>query len=307
VGARPDTRLVGIGAPTALHISKRAFAELQSGRAGAPRLSVLTPLSEIVEKLNEYQPEMIFTYPSFVRRLVEEEDAGRLRINPRRIVSAAETLSADVRRLVTATWNASVVDSYGTTEGGLLGAECDAARGIHIAEDMIVFEVVDEHNRRVPDGIQGSKVLVTNLFNRTLPLIRYELSDLVTLESGGCPCGRSYARVTSIEGRREDYMVLRARGGGFIRLHAARLRAPLVGVPGLREYQVVPSDERLTLRLSIRREVDAEIARAHAADVVQSALREAGAEMLVTTELVDIIERAGTGAKERLVLSCPRH
>src|SRR5262245_24010486 len=219
VGARPDTRLIGIGAPTALHITNRAFAEMQSGRAGTPRLSVLTPLPEIVDKLNDYQPEMVFTYPSFVRRLAEEQEAGRLRIRPRRIVSAAEALSAEVRRLVSATWNASVVDSYGTTEAGLLGAECDAANGIHLAEDMIILEVVDEHNRRVPDGVQGSKVLVTNLFNRTLPLIRYEFSDLVTRASGACSCGRPYARVTAIEGRREDYMVLRARDGGYIRLH----------------------------------------------------------------------------------------
>ena len=98
-------------------------------------------------------------------------------------------------------------------------------------------------------------------------------------------------------------MVLRAHGGGRIRLHAARLRAPLAGVPGLRQYQVVPGEQQLTLRFSIRREADAEMVRAHAADVVRSALRTAGADMLVTTELVDVIERAGTGAKEKLVCS----
>jgi hypothetical protein len=107
--------------------------------------------------------------------------------------------------------------------------------------------------------------------------------------------------VTSIEGRREDYMVLRALGGGSIRLHAARLRAPLAGVPGVRQYQVVPGDVRLTLRLSVRSDTDVETARAHAIDVVRSALGAAGAEVSVTAELVDAIERAGTGAKEKLV------
>ncbi|HEY7187723.1 MAG TPA: AMP-binding protein [Vicinamibacterales bacterium] len=301
MGARPDARVVGIGAPTALHISNRAFAELGSGRTAAPRLSVLTPVSELVGQLNDYQPEIIFTYASFARRLVEEQDAGRLRIHPRRIASTAEALSADVRRLVRDTWDARVVDSYGTTEGGLLGSECDAGQGIHIAEDMLVFEVVDDHNRRVPDGTQGSKVLMTCLFNRTLPLIRYEISDLVTLERSACPCGRPYARVTSIEGRREDYMVLRAAAGGSIRLHASRLRAPLAGVPGLRQYQVAPREGQLTLKLAVRNPADAESARTRATDIIRSVLCAAGADVSVSTEIVDTIERVGTAAKEKLL------
>ena len=297
----PEARVIGIGAPNALHITNRAFAELRAGRADAPRLSVLTPLPELVAQLNDYQPEMIFTYPSFVRRLVEEHEAGRLRIHPRRIASTAEALSNDVRTMVRDSWNARVVDNYGTTEGGVLGCECDAGQGIHIAEDMVVFEVVDEGNRRVPDGTQGSKVLVTTLFNRTLPLIRYEISDLATLDAGQCPCGRPYARVTSIEGRREDYMVLRARDGECIRLHAARLRAPLAGVPGLRQYQIAPTEGRLILRISIRGDADETTSCARATEVVRSALWAAGADVSVSTEVVNTIERAGTGAKEKLI------
>jgi len=301
MGAEADTRVIGIGAPTALHITNRAFAELRAGHADAPRLSVLTPLPELVAHLNDYQPEMIFTYPSFARRLVEEHDAGRLRIHPRCIASTAEALSNVVRTMVRDAWNARVIDSYGITEGGMLGCECDASQGIHIAEDMVVFEVVDDDNRRVPDGTQGSKVLVTSLFNRTLPLIRYEISDLATLDAGQCPCGRPYARVTSIEGRREDYMVLPARDGECIRLHAARLRAPLAGVPGLRQYQIAPMEGRLILRLSMRSDADETASCAMATEVVQSALRAAGADVSVSTEVVDTIERAGTGAKEKLV------
>ena len=301
MGSRPETRVVGIGAPTALHVTNRAFAELQSRHSDAPRLWVLTPLPELVDKLNDYQPEMIYTYPSFARRLAEEQEAGRLTIQPRRVVSTAEALSSDVRTRIRETWGAHVVDSYGTTEGGLLGSECDAAHGIHIAEDMVVFEVVDEHDRRVPDGTPGSKVLVTNLFNRALPLIRYELSDIATLATGGCACGRPYARVTAIEGRREDYMTLTALGGGCVRIHAARLRAPLAGVPGLRQYQVVPAPDRVVLRLSVRSDADVSATRASALAVARKALRDAGADTSVTTEVVDTIERAGTGAKERLV------
>ena len=305
MGAKPDSRLVGIGAPSPLHVTNRAFAELQAGRAGAPRLSVVTPVSELVDSLNAYQPEVIFTYASFARRLVEEQQAGRLRIHPGRIVSTAEVLEPEVRSQVHDTWNARVLNSYGTTEAGLLGSECDSSTGIHIAEDMIVFEVVDEQNRPVPDGVPGAKVLMTNLFNRVLPLIRYELSDIATLDRDTCACGRPYARVTAIDGRREDYMTLRARDGGHIRIHAGRLRAPLAGVPGLRQYQLVPMTERLSLRLSVRDDAAVETTKALATEVVRAALRSAGADVMVTTQVVDSIERAGTGAKEKLVAAAP--
>jgi len=303
-GVGPDTRLVGIGAPTALHVTNRAFAELRSGRSDAPRLSVLTPMPELVDKLNAYQPEMLLTYPSFVRRLVEEQEAGRLRIRPRLIASTAEVLEAEVRHRARDTWGARVIDSYGTTEGGLLGTECDAANGIHVSEDLVVFEVVDESNRRVPDLTQGSRLLITNLFNRTLPLIRYEFTDLVTLETNPCACGRPYARVLGIEGRREDYLSLRAAGGGSVRIHVGRLRGPLIAVAGLRQFQVVANADRVTVRLSVRNESEAPAVLAAAIEAANGALRAAGADVSVAGELVTAIERTGTGAKEKLVVHC---
>jgi phenylacetate-CoA ligase len=303
MGARPETRLVGIGAPTPLHITNQAFAALRSGRRDAPRLSVLTPLPELVQALNDYQPEMVLTYPSFTRRLIEEQEAGRLQIYPKRVATAAEVLTNHVRERVRETWNARVLDSYGTTEAGLLGTECDAAMGIHLAEDMVVYEVVDHDGQRVPDGASGARILVTTLFNRALPLIRYEISDIATLESGPCACGRPYGRVTAIEGRREEYMTLRALGGGTIRIHAGRLRAPLVGVPGLRQFQVVPGEDHLTLRMSVRSGADVDRTRASAAHVVCAVLHEMGADVRVTSELVESINGAGTGAKEKLVAS----
>jgi len=302
LGAGPGTKVVGIGAPTPLHITNRAFAELQAGHSDAPRLSVLTPLPELVAKLNDYQPEIIVTYPSFARRLAEEQEAGRLRIRPDRIASTAEVLTKDVRARVLKALGARMLDSYGTTEAGLLGTECDAANGIHIAEDVLVYEVVDQDGRRLPEGMSGARVLVTNLCNRLLPLIRYEISDIATLDSAPCRCGRPYARVTAIDGRREDYMTLRAVQGGTIRIHAGRLRAPLAGVPGLRQFQVAPGAERVTLRMSVRHDADSEAVRQSAARIARNVLNNLGADVVVAAELVDAVERAGTGAKERLVV-----
>jgi len=63
--------MVGIGAPSPVHLSNRFHAETRAINADAPRLSVVTPIEEIVEALNRYQPQIIVTYPSLIRRLAE--------------------------------------------------------------------------------------------------------------------------------------------------------------------------------------------------------------------------------------------
>ena len=69
MGVTPSTRVAAIGSPSPLHLTNRVFPEIQTGRSGAPRLSVLTPLREIVAALNTYQPGLVITYSSLVRIL----------------------------------------------------------------------------------------------------------------------------------------------------------------------------------------------------------------------------------------------
>jgi phenylacetate-CoA ligase len=301
-GISADTRVLGIGAPTPLHMTNRLFAELRAGRADAPRLSVTTPLREVVDALNAYQPEALITYPSFVRRLAEEQRAGRLRIAPRQFCTAAETLTQEVRDLARETWGAAVLNAYGATEANLIGMECPWASGLHVLEDLLVLEVVDENNRPVPPGVAGHKVLVTTLFNRTLPFIRYELSDLVTVAEGLCSCGRPHLRLASVQGRREDVLSLPARNGGHVRVHALQLRAPLLRLPGIRQFQVSPRPGGLLVRLVLGDAPPAEEVLRSARRAIEAELDHIGAVVeTLSVEAAADIGRAGTSAKENLV------
>jgi phenylacetate-CoA ligase len=301
-GVSAGTRVVGIGSPSPLHMTNRLFAELRAGRPDAPRLSVTTPIREVVEALNAYKPEALITYPSFVRRLAEEQQAGRLRIAPRQFCTAAETLTQDVRDLAREAWGAAVLNAYGATEANLIGIECPWAAGLHVPEDLLVLEVVDENDRPVPSGVAGHKLLVTNLFNRTLPFIRYELSDLVTVAEGPCPCGRPHLRLASVQGRREDVLSLPARNGGQVSVHAIQLQIPLNRMTEVRQFQVSPRPAGLLVRVVLRDtpwagEILRSVRRAIAAELDQAG---AAVEEL-TVEAVDEIGRSGTGAKEKLV------
>ena len=96
-----------------------------------------------------------------IRRLAEEQRAGRLRIAPKLFRSAAEALAPDVKDLVEEVWKAPIADGYTATETGIMAVDCEHRSGMHIAEDLVVLEVVDAENRPVLPGSQGARMLAT--------------------------------------------------------------------------------------------------------------------------------------------------
>jgi putative adenylate-forming enzyme len=303
LGVLPNTRSIGIGAPSPIHLSNRFYAELRAGRPSAPVLDVTMPVEHVVEELNSYQPEALTTYPSFMRVLAHEQQSGRLRISPRFFRSAAESLTLEVRGLVRAVWNVPVFNGYASTEVGVMGQECEHQLGIHLAEDLSVYEVVDEQNRPMPVGVPGAKILVTTLSNPTLPLIRYELTDVVTLAGGACRCGLPFTRLASIEGRREEVLRFPRNGGGVVEVHAIRLHSPLIGMEGLQQFQVAPLPDGLQISISVRPDHDSEAMRLKTEQTIRTVLEKLGVGAVrIDVKVVDGIARVGSGAKMKLVV-----
>jgi putative adenylate-forming enzyme len=188
-------------------------------RIGQLHLFAADPLETIVERLNEYQPETLVGYASMASLLAEEQRQGRLHIAPRSIFCASDTLTDAMRQRIEEAWPLKPFNTYGMTEGGILAAECSEHQGMHLFEDFLILEVVDQHNRPVPVGEAGEKVLLTVLFRRTQPLIRYEVSDLVQMSRlERCACGRPFALIESIQGRTIDILYLPSASGGEERI-----------------------------------------------------------------------------------------
>jgi phenylacetate-coenzyme A ligase PaaK-like adenylate-forming protein len=303
IGITPDMRGLGIGAPSPVHMSYRFSAEFRAIRPGAPTLFVTSPIEEIVAQLNAYQPDYLLTYPSLLRGLAEEQRAGRLKIAPRLFRSAAEALAPDVKELVREVWNAPVLDGYAATETGIMAVDCEHRSGMHVAEDLVVLEVVDAENRPVPPGTQGAKMLATVLFNHTLPVIRYEFSDLITLAEGTCPCGLPFRRIERITGRAEEILRFKTSSGGRAEIHAARLRFYLVKVAGIRQYQFGPLSDGILIRLAVYPDCDPRAVEAQSKAIAARALEELGISgAQIDVEFVEKIDRMGGGAKEKIVI-----
>jgi len=112
-----------------------------------------------------------------------------------------------------------VFNVYAATETGGIAAECHQHRGMHLFEDLVIPEVVDDDYRPVPPGQTGDRLLVTVLSSRTIPLIRYEMTDRVRLAARPCLCGLPFQLLDSIEGRADDVLDLPAADGGRVRVH----------------------------------------------------------------------------------------
>jgi phenylacetate-coenzyme A ligase PaaK-like adenylate-forming protein len=295
VGLRPRLprlrlALIGGGAPT--HMSRRGAQCLDVGVHRLLSLAVTQPLDELVRALNEFRPDFMNVYPSTAGLLAEEQIAGRLRLSLSGLTTNSEPLTAGMRGRLEHAFGVGPTDFYATTEG-VWGHDCPGG-SMHLFDDMCIVEIVDDDFRPVPDGEAGSRLLVTNLFNRVQPLIRFEVTDLVAIEPEPCPCGRTLTRVRSLEGRSEDVLCL-----GGVAVHPLQFGV-VTADPDVREFQVVQKGDALRLRVALRDGCSGVEERL--GERVRAELAELGVPRPeVSVERVDALERSPAGKVQIVV------
>jgi phenylacetate-CoA ligase len=220
-----------VAASSAVHPTAAAAAETVGDSIPVTVVSVpvTLPWSELIGRLNETGGQILGGYPSMLIRLADEQRAGRLNLTPAMIVSTSESLLPHVRDALTEAFRVPVVDTFACTEG-LVGSSDPGGSVLSFNSDLCIAELVDEHNRPVQAGCPSAKILLTNLYNWTQPLIRYELPDVFVAEPAAEGAGRLRARV---QGRADD--VLRYPG---VTLHPHVIRSVLVQSRQIADYQV---------------------------------------------------------------------
>jgi phenylacetate-coenzyme A ligase PaaK-like adenylate-forming protein len=209
------------------------------------RLDARAPLAEQVSALNAHRPGVLVAYSSSAAMLAEEQLAGRLRIAPEVVVTTSEVRTVEMEERIREAWGRGPFNGYASTETGFLATDCKHHRGLHLLSELVYLEVVDDEGRPVAPGEPGSRTLVTNLVNRTQPLIRFELNDLVTLAAESCPCGRPHQLIETVDGRRDDILSFPGAHGGTVSVHPLAIRSPLAAIAALREYRVVQEPSAL--------------------------------------------------------------
>jgi phenylacetate-coenzyme A ligase PaaK-like adenylate-forming protein len=194
---------------------------------------------------------MFAGYASALGLLAQEQLEGRLKIHPAIVISSAEPLSAENRALIQQAFGVPPRNNYGCSEGGVMGYECRQGR-MHLNADWVLFEPVDANYQPVPAGQLSDRTLITNLANRVMPIIRYELGDRVSLAEEPCTCGITLP-VVHVEGRTDEILRFAAQEGQMIPILPLALWSVIKETPGVLRFQAIQTaPEQLEIRLEAK-------------------------------------------------------
>lgn len=186
-------------------------------------LDIKTPLDEWCARLEEFRPDIVIGYPSAVKILAELMEAGGVSLKVSRVITCGEPLGAGIRNYLEKIFAASVINFYGASESLALGVETDVKEGMLLFDDMNIIEV------------ENGAMYITSLYNFVQPLIRYQLSDNLSLqeaaENAACP----FTRATGLLGRKEDILWFEDGRGHREFLHPLAIEG--FCIEGLRDYQ----------------------------------------------------------------------
>ncbi|MDH3266851.1 MAG: hypothetical protein OEM25_07795, partial [Gammaproteobacteria bacterium] len=252
-------------------------------------------IAAFIHRMKRFNPKMILGYANALHRVAEFVLEGNLQVavQPRGIVSSAETLTTEAKERVSLAFECPVLDRYGSREVGLIASDCGAGDGLHINADNLVVEIVCG-DRHAEPGETGD-VIVTDLLNYGMPFIRYDLGDRATASDAKCRCGRSLPLIASVDGRQSDFLI--ATDGTEV--HGEFFTHLFYGHPDVIQFQVVQeSREHVVLRI-VPKSIDC---KGDFSEITETTARVLGNGTEVSVELCDSIAPSRTG-KHRFTIS----
>ncbi|XUX01111.1 MAG: phenylacetate--CoA ligase family protein [Dehalogenimonas sp.] len=208
-------------------------------------------LSGCIHRINKHKPELIRGYAESLYELSKFALDHSMPINsPRAVVSSAEMLTEEMRAAIERAFGQKVFDFYGSREISTLAGQC--SKGLyHILGFHNLIELLNQSNQQVKIGETG-KVVVTNLYNYSMPLIRYDIGDLATLGPDICQCGSFLPTITKINGRTREHFS--KEDGTLISPYVFRL--PLISFKWIGDFQIIQEDyKRIRIKIVPRGKV----------------------------------------------------
>lgn len=247
-------------------------------------------MAEYADAVDRFRPETIVSYVAPIVKLAEWLIANGRRIHrPQRILGAAESLHESQRKIIEQAFGCPAYNTYGCREFMLIAAECEHRGGLHVNADHLKVELGGAADAGPSD------VIVTDLHNYGMPLLRYANGDLATAGAGSCTCGRGLPLLASVDGRKLD--ALRTPDGRFV--PGEYIVYAFLYATGIKRYQVVQKRlDAFEIRLVRDRDFD------HSAvDLVRGELRKVvGDSVSLDFQFVDEIPLTQTG-KLRVTIS----
>lgn len=186
-------------------------------------LDINAPIDEWIIKLREFKPNIVIGYPSAVKILGELLERGAVRLDVKRVISCGEPLGASLRKYMETVFACEVINIYAASESLALGVETRTSGGLLLFDDMNIIEA------------ENGKMYLTCLYNFAQPLIRYEITDSLTIKEA--PDGGRYPfrMAEGLLGRNEDIPWFEDGDGRREFLHPLAIEG--FCMEGLKDYQ----------------------------------------------------------------------
>jgi phenylacetate-CoA ligase len=160
-----------------------------------------------LEMLRRSRPEIMICYTQACAQFARWIADNNLRDwDDLPVICAAEAVLPADRAVLSRAFGPDIFESYGSRETMLMAAECEKHAGMHLSEENLLLELV--RNGKVLGPAESGDVVVTDLHNYGMPMIRYVNGDVAMLApEERCGCGRALRRLQRVDGRRADTMV----------------------------------------------------------------------------------------------------
>jgi len=186
-------------------------------------LEINSPLPQVIEQLNEFQPEVVAGYTTGLKILAEQQNAGVLRIAPVAVTTGGETMTPADKALLESAFHCPATNGYGTSEHLMQGGANPDGETMTLYDSDLIYEIFDDHT------------LVTNLFNFTEPLIRYRMSDILRPVEQKHPSS-PFLVINSLLGRTEKIPKFVNRNGAEDFIHP--ISVVELFIPGVTRFQM---------------------------------------------------------------------
>jgi phenylacetate-CoA ligase len=159
-----------------------------------------------VEKLNRHKPRILYGYAGTINHFADYlEASGKAFHKPQHLIVTAEPITAADRAKMERIFACPLTEHYGSRDIGMVAAQCDAGRRLHFHPAACYLELV--YSGQTPAGPMY-QLIITDLLNYGMPMVRYDTADCVLLADSPCPCGSSFPSVKEILGRTVDNFLL---------------------------------------------------------------------------------------------------
>ncbi len=244
-------------------------------------------------RLWEFQPKVIYGYPNAIEQFATFIERHLVPIKVERVLCTAEKLRDHQRELFERVFGGEVFDMYCSREHGCVGFECSSHDRYHVDAGSVIVEILRDGRPARPG--ESGEIVVTDLLNRAMPLIRYVTGDTATASEGPCGCGCALPTFSSLDGRTADTLY---RPDGS-RVAGVMLDDLFMDLPAVTHAQFVQSDAASIDVNVVARGAATERLRTTMAAEVRSIM---GADVAVRIHFVDDIPRNPRSGKYQQVI-----